>query len=380
MSAAPVEIKGFCDRGFAPLRDAFRANYDDGLELGSSLALTHRGKLVVDLWAGFADPEQRRTWDGDTIAMAYSTTKIMAALCALLQVDRRLLKLDEPVALYWPEFAQGGKEHITVRDAFTHQAGVPGFATPVPFELAEDWNAFTAHIAAEPHWFGGKRMLCYHAMTYGSILGELVRRVDGRRTAQFFREEFAEPLGIDFQIGLSAESEMSRLATPQVQSSGPRFPEGSLAARVVNSVAQPSENNFESLSADIPSGLGFGNGRSVAQVCAIFANGKLGGTQYLSEQMIREVGTEQVSAQDPVVGPLRFGLGLALDSNYFPAPSKTCIHWGGFGGSWGIADPKTRVSFGYVPNNLIVETEGDSPVEPRLRRLSDALAAILSRL
>ena len=374
------EINGFCDEQFLPLRDAFIANYDAGLELGSSLALTHNGKLVVDIWAGHGDPDKTRAWEKDTIVMVYSTTKIMAALCALMVVDRGLLELDKPIARYWPEFAAGGKAAVTVRDALTHRAGVPGFASPISQSTVTNWSEVTARIAAEPHWFDGRRVLCYHVFTFGFILGELIRRVDGRKPAQFLREEIAAKLPADFQIGLSSQSELARVAAPGGATSPPQRSVNSLAGRLVSSV-QLGAPDWQFLSADIPSGTGFGNGRSLAQICAIFAmGGEVGGVRYLSERMVQEVGKEQVFAEDPLMGPLRFGLGLALNSSYFPAPSKTSIHWGGFGGSWGLADPKARVSLGYAPNNLIVETDGDLPMEPRLRRFSAALERLLPTL
>jgi CubicO group peptidase (beta-lactamase class C family) len=210
-------------------------------------------------------------------------------------------------------------------------------------------------------------------------VGELIRRVDGRRPAQFFREEIAQTLPADFQMGLSSKAELSRMATPRLPVQQPGDP-ASLAARVYGSV-QMGPPDWEFLSADIPSGSGVGNGRSIAQVCAIFAmGGAVGGVRYLSERLVSEIGTEQVFAEDPLMGPMRFGLGLALDSNYFPAPSQTSIHWGGYGGSWGFADPRAGVSLGYTPNNLIVETEDGYPMEPRLRRFSAALKYLLPTL
>ena len=340
-------------------------------------ALTHRGKSVVDLWAGYADPEKTRPWEEDTIVLVYSTTKIMAAICALIVVDRGLLRLDQRIAHYWPEFEQGGKEKVTVRDALTHRAGVPGFAQPVTYKTVENWDEITARIAAEPHWFGGRRVLCYHPFSYGFILGELIRRVDGRKPAQFFREEIAETIGADFQIGLSAQSELARVATPRNPfGGGARFAPESLAGRVVNSMI-PGEVDWDFLSADFPSGTGFGNGRSIAQVCAILAmRGELDDARYLSKRMVREVGKQQVYAEDPLMGWMRFGLGLALHSKYFPAPSPTSVHWGGYGGSWGLADPRARVSLGYTPNNLMVSDGQD----PRLNRFTLVLGDLLAKL
>jgi CubicO group peptidase (beta-lactamase class C family) len=385
-----VKINGFCHRRFWPLRQAFKANFKDGLELGASLALSYRGKMVVDLWGGHADPERTKPWQKDTIVVVNSTTKIMAAIAALMLVDRGLLDLDERIAHYWPQFAQGGKENVTVRDALSHQAGVPGFIPPVPATDLLNWLGVTARIAAEPHWFGGERVLCYHASTYGFVLGELVRRVDGRKPAQFVREEIAQKLGTDFQIGLSHKSDLARMATMRDNTggTGARYPEGSLAHQVwISAGANDLDwdgfvTDWDRLSADFPSVNGFGNGRSLAQICAMVANDKLGGVRYLSRDIVRQAGTQQAYAEDPMMGWLRFGLGFAIDSKAFPAPSPTSMHWGGYGGSWAIADPRARVGFGYAPNNFIVEAPMDDhyQADRRMNRISAALEKLLPTL
>jgi CubicO group peptidase (beta-lactamase class C family) len=373
-------INGFCDERFLPLKHAFRANFDAGLELGASLALAHRGKIVVDLWGGFADSAKTTPWREDTITIVYSTTKIMATIATLMVVDRGQLELDAPIARYWPEFAQGGKENVMVRDALTFQAGVPGFDPPVSFESVHDWDATVARIAAMPHWFDGERRICYHPTTYGFLLGELVRRVDGRPMAQFFREEIAQKLHADFQIGLSSKDDLSRLAVHQFLKA-PAPLEG-FRAKVMDSVAAGNWWTWERLSADIPAASGMGNGRSIAKVCSIIAlGGDVDGTLFMSRRMADEAAREQAVGECPCMGPVRFGLGLALHSDFFPAPSPTSIHWGGFGGSWALMDPRAGVSFGYAMNNLIVSVEDDALVmDPRLKRFSDALEKILPGL
>ena len=374
-----IEIGGFCEPRFQPLEAAFRANFADGLELGASLAVTHRGKTVVDLWAGWTDLEETRPWREDTIVKVTSTTKIPLILAVLMLVDRGLIELDAPMARYWPEFAQGGKAEVTVRDAMTHQAGVPGFDPPVAFEALEDWDAITARLAAEPHWFDGQRRIVYHPMTYGFVLGELIRRVDGRRPARFVAEEITGKAGADFQIGLGAKADLSRLAQVRPPAEmPPEPPAGSVVARVRHSVGPGDQTRWERLSADIPAGNGYANGRSIARVCAILAmGGELDGQRYLSRHLVEEAAREQVFGECPYLGPLRLGLGFGLHSSIWPAPSPTCFHWGGYGGSWGLMDMKTGVSLGYAPNNFLVDLE---EVSPRLKRFSDALAALLPEL
>ena len=208
-----AEIHGFCEPRFEPLRQAFAANFEEGLELGASLAATWRGRPVVDLWAGWADPERTRPLDADHLAPVASTTKIMVSLCLLMLVHRGKLDLDAAIATWWPEFAQGGKGAVTLRDLFSHQTGAPGFDPPVPVSMMLDWGAVTERIAAERHWSDGERCVIYHASTYGLIGGELVRRVDGRMFAQFFGEEVAGPAGVDFYLGLDEVPNATRVAT-----------------------------------------------------------------------------------------------------------------------------------------------------------------------
>ena len=363
----PVEINGFCDARFLPLRDAFLANFADGLEIGASLALTHRGRVVADLWAGHADAGRTCPWQKDTIVLVTSTTKIVMSIAAWIVIDRGLLDLDAPVAHYWPEFAQGGKEAVTVRDVFTHQAGVPGLDPPVSWATACDWNAMTTRIAAEPHWFGGERRICYHLHTYGFLLGELIRRVDGRRPAQFVREEIAQKAGVDFQIGLTDMSDLQRMAIPQI-------PEGAfdlegVAGKLYDTICLTDLGSWESLAAEMPSSNGYTNGRAIAKACAIVANGgALDGVRYLSASTIAAAGAEQAYGQCPYLGWIRIGLGLGIDSKEFPAPSPTSMHWGGFGGSMGVMDPRVGVSFGYAPNNFVVPSVSNGQLEPDLRQ------------
>ncbi len=207
-----VEPHGDCDARFLPLKQAFAENFEAGLELGASVAATWRGEPVLDLWAGWADVAQTRPWERDTLVPVSSTTKIMVTLCVLMLVDAGRIDLDAPIATYWPDFAAGGKDRVTVRDFFTHQAGAPGFTPPIKASLFLDWEASTVRLAAEDHWFDGERRTIYHGPTYGLIGGELVRRVDGRPPVQFFHEEVAAPADLDFYLGLADVPDPSRVA------------------------------------------------------------------------------------------------------------------------------------------------------------------------
>ena len=370
-----IEVHGFCDARFAPMRAAFVTNFEKNLEIGASLAITYRGETVLDLWAGPADLERSRPWQQDTIVFVASTAKIPMGIALLMAIDRGLIDLDATVAHYWPDFAQGGKAAVTVRDVLTHQAGVPGLDPPVTLEILRDWSAITARIAAEPHWFGGERRICYHSHTFGFIAGEIIRRVDGRRPRRFFREEIAAKLGADFRLGLADESELSRVAT--IEFTLPSF-EG-IRGKIYRSFSGFDPKQWAWMSAECPGAMGVGNGRSIAQLGSIMAmGGTVGGVQYLSPQMVVEAGREQASGECSVLGPITWGLGFGLHNPAFPAPSDTSMHWGGFGGSWGLIDPRAQLSLGYTPNNF--RFDESELLDRRLSRFWRVLRELLPSL
>jgi CubicO group peptidase (beta-lactamase class C family) len=376
---APVEIHGVCHERFLPIREALVSNFENGREIGASVAVIWRGELVVDLWGGSADRARTRPWERDTIVQVFSSSKIMLALCMMMLVDRGRLDLEAPVARYWPEFGQGNKDRVTVRQALTHQAGVPGFKPPVTFEDLHDWDAITAHIAAMPHWFGGETTLCYHPMTFGFILGEILRRVDGRDIATFAREEVTSRIGADFQLGPINPADIARVAEPNFLPPGPdRVEPGPFTESIMQSVGLGDWMSRERMDALIPGANCYANGRSIARVCSVFAGeGAVNGLYLLAPEWAREAGREQVEGEDLFMGPIRYGMGLGIDNPAFPAPTPNTFHWGGYGGSWGLMDPDSQVAFGYAPNNL---DYGGGAITPRLAGFHQALMDILPEL
>jgi CubicO group peptidase (beta-lactamase class C family) len=372
-------IHGFCEPRFAALREAFAANFENGLELGASLAATWQGRTVVDLWAGWADRERTQPWEENTLTPVASSTKVATTLAVLTLADRGLIELDAPIARYWPEFAQNGKASVTVRDALTHQAGVPGLAEPVAFEQVCDWDYITGRIAAEPHWFGGERRVAYHNSTYGLPLGGLLQRVDGRRPAQFFREEIAAPFGCDFHIALTDRAEMARVAELVQPPPAPPLAPGSLAARILGSVLPGGErHDWRARSSGNPSGGAVGNGRSIARLTSIMAmGGALDGRTWLSPDIVRDAATRQAEGDCPVLGNIAFGLGFGMSSAGFKYATQTMYGWGGFGGSWALMDPAAGFSMGYAPNNWSLYGHR---IDPRHDRIRPALAGILESL
>ena len=377
--ATPVELQGFCHERFQPIRDALVSNFENRLEIGASVSVIWRGETVVDLWGGSADRARTRPWEQDTIVQVFSISKIMLVLCMMMLVDRDQLDLDAPVARYWPEFGQGNKDRVTVRQALTHQAGVPGFKPPVAFEDLHDWDAITAMIAAMPHWFGGETTLCYHPTTFGYILGEVLRRIDGRDIATFAREEVTTRIGADFQLGPINPADIARVAEPKFLPPGADYQEpGALTTSIMDSIGPGDWMSRERMAALIPASNCYANARSIAQVCSVFAGeGTASGQRLLSPEWAREAGREQVAGEDLVIGPIRYGMGLGIDNPAFPAPGPNAFHWGGYGGSWGVMDPDSQVAFGYAPNNLDF---GGGNISPRLLGFHQALTDLLPGL
>ena len=362
-----IEIKGTCDERFTAVKEAFAKNFEEGKEVGASFAATVDGKFVVDIWAGYADEAKSRLWEKDTIVNVYSTTKVMTVICALMQVDRGLIDLDAPVADYWPEFAQAGKEKLPVRYLFSHSSGLSGFEKPIDTDTLYDWEEVTARLAAQAPWWKPGTKCGYHALTHGYLLGELVRRVTGKSLGTFFKEEVAEPLGADFHIGLDEmhDPRVGELIPPQLPSEPVFKPEpGSVLAKHAASITL---NALESRTrawraAEIPAANGHGNARSVARIASAMASGgEIDGIRLMSQATIDKAIEEQINDTDLILMiPVRYGLGFGLLSEWMPVgPNPRTFFWGGWGGSLCVMDLDARVSYSYVMNKMANDTTGD---------------------
>ena len=384
MANEPV-IDGHCDPRFASVRDAFTANFEAGREVGASFAATVNGEFVVDLWGGYADAASTRPWERDTIINVFSTTKAMTALCAHILVDGGALDVDSPVARYWPEFAQARKERITTRQLLSHTAGLAGIRQPLPTEALYDWKRMVEVLAAEAPWWEPGTANGYHALTYGYLVGEVIRRISGKTPGAFFRDEVAAPLEADFHIGLP-ESEDPRVAemvpptTEELAAAGAPTtidPE-TLAGRAIGNPPLRAEfsSRPEWRRAEIPAANGHGDARSVARVMALLAcGGKLDGVRLLSEQTVAKAIAEQRYANDLVLGfKMRWGLGFMLTSRQLPlGPNPRTFGHGGWGGSLGFADLDAHVSWAYIMNKMSPGTAGDTRVAGMLAALYGAL-------
>ena len=377
------EINGQCVDGFEAVKNAFAANFAQGAEDGASVAVTIDGKMVVDLWAGNAVAESSDAptapWQEDTIVNVYSTTKTMAGLCMLMLADRGLLDFDAPVADYWPEFAAQGKETVRVRHVMGHTSGLSGWDAPVTAETLYNGTEAADLLAAQAPWWEPGSGSGYHAITLGSLQGEILRRITGTTLGTFFRQEVAEPLNADFMIGFSAEHDhrCGELVPPGGALGGDLPPESLSVRTLANPQLDATEpRTREWRAAEIPAAGGFGNARSVALVhSAMACGGTVDGITLLSQDGLERIFQEQAHGIDRVLGTeVRFGMGFGLPTELMPLPSPRAFYWGGWGGSLAVVDMDARMSVAYVMNRMFPSLEGD------LRGASVLMAAYQSLL
>jgi CubicO group peptidase (beta-lactamase class C family) len=377
---AAVELQGHCDARFKKVREIFEASFASGAELGASLCIYLDGRPVVDLWGGFADADATRPWRRDTLANVYSTTKGITALCAHQLIDRGELDLDSPVARYWPEFAQNGKSEIPVRMLLSHRAGLPAIAKPLTPADLFDWRTMTAALAEQSPWWKPGTKHGYHALTFGWLVGELVRRVSGMSIGRYVREHVSAPLGAEFWIGLPEE--LDARTAPLVQgpitmADGPNMleiiakePEGMLAKTFGNPpLFAMSPNSRDWRAAELAAANGHTTGHALARIYAALAQGgELDSVSILGREAIERARVEHSLGQDEVL-PMktRFGLGFMMPPDTEPlGPNPRVFGHGGAGGSLGLADPEARIGLGYVMNRMHT---GPWLVDPRPRAL-----------
>jgi len=360
-----VNIAGNCDDKFARVRAAFENNFAAHGDVGASVAVSLEGEMVVDLWGGYKDIAKTAAWEEDTIVNVYSTTKTMAALCALVLADRGELDFNAKVASYWPDFAQNGKADVEVRHLMSHSAGLSGMDEPFSPTEFYNWDNVVAALARQAPWWEPGSASGYHAITQGHLIGEVVRRITNKSLGQFYADEIAGPLGADFHIGTDPAHfpRIGELVPPQA---GPESDSGpdSIASRTF---ANPAISAKESATAgwrqaEIPAANGHGNARSVVKVQTAVANrGHAWGVDLLSEAGARRIFEEQTMGTDLVLGvPIRFGMGYGLTSDVMPmGPNPNIAYWGGWGGSSIVVDLDARLCVSYVMNKMEANLMGD---------------------
>ena len=363
-----AEIHGSCDQRFSALSDILSANIDSGADVGASVAVVHNGEMVVDLWGGWVDTNHSAPWGKDTITNVWSSTKTQMALCALMLADRGQLDLDAPVATYWPEFAANGKEKVLVRHLLSHTSGVSGWEQPITVDDLYDWEKSTAKLAAQAPWWEPGSQSGYHALNQGHLVGEVIRRVTGKKLGEFFRDEVAKPLDLDFHIGL-APSEFGRVSNvippPPLPIDMSTLDPNSVVVKTFTGPAPGAEASWTSewRQADIGAANGHGNARSLAwSQSAISNGGVVKGQKFLSPKTIDNIFRVQADGLDQVLmAPVKFGIGYGLPNEtvpHLPTDRRACF-WGGWGGSTVVNDLDLNLTVVYVMNNMLEGLVGD---------------------
>lgn len=346
-----AQVAGETAAGFEPVGDAFRQVVAELGGTGAAMGAWYDGRWVARLHGGYADVARTRLWGPDSIVMPYSVTKPFAALCLLVLVDRGLVDLDAPMQAYWPELRAGA----TVRQVLSHQAGLVALDDPLPTEALYDWDRMCAALASqEPQWKPGERH-GESALFYGHLVGEVVRRVDGRSLGAFLREEVCGPLGLDFRVGLAAADqgrcvELSGLADKDFRTrvTGARTP---LYERAVSNPPgawdQAVVNSPRWRAAEIPAINGHG---TALGVCGLFV--ALLESRVLSRSLRQEMITTHCSGVDAVMGAqTAWGLGVSVDADGFGM--------GGTGGSLGWASQAGGYAYGFVTGTLGTHERSD---------------------
>jgi CubicO group peptidase (beta-lactamase class C family) len=379
-----ADIHGTCDVRFEAVRSALARNLDSGEELGASLVLDIGGDVVVDMWGGFRDQARTIPWDEHTITNVWSSTKTVTSLAALMLADRGQLDVDAPVARYWPEFGAAGKENVLVRHVMSHASGVSGLDQPAVVEDLYDWEKSTSRMAAQAPWWRPGTASGYHALNYGHLVGEIVRRISGKTLKQFVAEEIAGPLGADFQIG-AAESDWDRIAPVVPPPPLPIDLEAlGLDSPAVRTFTGPvpvagDANTPGWRRADMGAVNGHGNARSVARIMsAVARGGEVDGVRLLSPDTIDLIFREQLNGIDLVLGvPLRLGIGYGLyraDMLPFIPDGRICF-WGGWGGSLIVMDTGRRMTISYMMNKMSPGVVGSERSAGYVRSVYEALAS-----
>lgn len=379
MSLSPL-VYGFSEDRFATVRESFAANFSERDEVGAALCVYVDGRPAIDLWGGYADAARSRPWQSDTIVCMMSVSKAMVSICAHMLIDRGLLDLAAPVSRYWPEFAQAGKQTITVDCLISHLAAMV-FPDAVPANALPDWPAMTAGLAAQaPAWEPDTRG-AYHSSTFGHLVGEVVARVSGKAFADFFADEVARPLSADFSFGVPPE-ETHRIADFLTN------PETVSTRHIANETGSPLSRAWQPLprvadvfnspmwrSSVMPSANGHGNARAAARILAATI-GTVDGVRLLSDDAVNVLREERWYEDCGLTGRhFRFGRGFALHNPRYHPMGRNPRAFGhaGVGGSFVFADPEAGVSFGYSMN---YPASGDN-IGDRPKALIEALYSCL---
>jgi CubicO group peptidase (beta-lactamase class C family) len=382
--AAPIH--GDVDSAFSAVRDAFAANFSAGLELGASLSVSVGGRNVVDLWGGWLDADRTRPWERDSLVCVFSCTKGVAAIATMWAVDRGLIDLDAPVARYWPEFAAAGKAALPVRWLLTHEAGLPAIGRRMPLGSLSDWDAMTTALAEQEPWWEPGTAHGYHGVTFGHLVGQVLRGTTGRTCGELVSDELGAPLGVDLHMPLPRWDD-ARTADLIVETApdGTFFDRWDMKTSLgPRAFGNPPDSNDPAhcmtdawRRAEIPAANMHSNARGLDRLFGVLAaGGESGGLRIASPGLVEEFGRCQVRGVDRVMElPTAFALGFEHTIPEWPfGPGARTYGHNGSGGSLGIVDPDADLSLGYAMNRL---WWGQSRSDPRWAPIFDALYAAL---
>lgn len=381
-----VAIAGEVAAGFEQVKEVFAANWQ-GIEVGASYSVVYRGEKVVDLWGGYQNRECSKPWLKDTLVNVYSTTKGLASLAVAILAEEGKLDYEALVVDYWPEFGAEGKHTVTVAQLLSHQAGVCGVSDKITVADLYDWDKMVHLLAAQkPHWEPGKAA-GYHAITWGYLAGELIRRITGQTLGHYFHEKVAGPLQADFFIGLP-DSEMDRVSDmigpnhariqpPKGDGPAPKMPDLYPIALLNPSIRPYGDaSSYAWRKAEIAAANGQANARGIARIYGALANGgEIDGIRVIDKEGLETALQQEVGDQkDLVIGmPMRRARGFILNSAGGYGPSSKAFGHGGAGGSTGFADPETNIGIGYAMNQM----QSNPAAVPRSKLLLDATYACL---
>jgi CubicO group peptidase (beta-lactamase class C family) len=382
-----MTVGGHVDSGWEGVRDAFDANFAAGEDVGAGVAVYHRGRKVVDLWGGHFDRDRTRPYGEDTLQLVFSTTKGVMAIAVAMCVQRGLLDYGERVSTYWPEFAAHGKGEVTVRQLLSHQVGLISVDAPTTLAEALDWDTMVARVAdTKPDWPIGTAH-GYHALTFGWLAGELLRRVDGRSPGRFVAEEIAGPLGLELWIGLPEHYEarvspliggvISTSSDPAMQALIDQFtgPATRLGRALTLSGAFSEKGAFNRRdvhAAELPAANGISNARSLAKLYAA-TMAPVDGIQLLDDatrELARTTVTPRGERDLCLVLASTFGMGFMTHGEMTTYSGPGSYGHAGAGGSVAYAQPERDLAFAYVMNKMARNVAGDR----RAQHLIDAAA------
>ncbi|MDE2445983.1 MAG: beta-lactamase family protein [Alphaproteobacteria bacterium] len=366
-----VDVHGTCDYKFAAVKKAFSRNFSEHQEHGASIAIKVGDELVVDLWAGHADRAKQRPWARDTLTNVWSSTKGVVAAAIAIAVDNGHLHYDKPIADVWPEFAVNGKQRITLDQVLSHVSGLNGLNTPINEQQLCEWFPYIDALAAmRPHFTPGSAC-AYHALSYGHLAGETLRRATGQSIGAFVNEKICKPLGIEFFIGVP-EAQDHRCAQMVVGEGASSWVAQVLASPYPQACRNPTPDPFapdrrEWRSAEVPGGNGHSDARGLASIYADLASNK---PKLLSYTARDEATRLRFSGVDESFNlPTAFAAGFRLGDELYP--TAKCFGHGGWGGTLAFGDPTNQLGFAYVTNTML----GFDKPDPRRKALITAAYA-----